>query len=79
MRHQIIILPLLIELAAAGPLAYGVCQAGCATLVMACYGAAGATWGATAGASAAPTVVACNLAFGKCQAACSVAGFCPTA
>jgi CHASE2 domain-containing sensor protein len=31
--------------ATAGPLAYGICQAGCATLVMACYGAAGFTWG----------------------------------
>jgi hypothetical protein len=29
----------------AGPAAYGVCQAGCATDVMACYAAGGATWG----------------------------------
>jgi hypothetical protein len=25
----------------AGPIAYGICQAGCATVVMACYAAAG--------------------------------------
>jgi hypothetical protein len=31
----------------AGPAAYGVCQAGCAAVVMACYAAGGATWGAT--------------------------------
>jgi len=29
----------------AGPAAYGVCQAGCAAVVMACYAAGGATWG----------------------------------
>lgn len=64
--------------AAAGPLAYAVCQAGCASVVMACYAAAGATWGATAGATAPGTVVACNTAFGKCQAACNLAsGFGP--
>ncbi|TQW06488.1 hypothetical protein IF2G_05910 [Cordyceps javanica] len=78
MRDHKIIFPFLVGTAAAGPLAYGICQAGCAGVVMACYGAAGATWGATAGASAAPTVIACNLAFGKCQAACVVAGCSPT-
>lgn len=31
----------------AGPLGYGACQAGCAAVVMACYSAAGFTWGAT--------------------------------
>lgn len=55
----------------AGPLGYGVCQAGCASVVMACYAAAGFTWGATAGATAPATIVACNLAFGKCEAACA--------
>lgn len=29
----------------AGPLAYGICQTGCNALVVACYGAAGATFG----------------------------------
>lgn len=31
----------------AGPAAYGVCQAGCATVAVACYGAAGAIMGVT--------------------------------
>lgn len=62
----------------AGPLAYGVCQAGCAGVVTACYAAAGATWGATAGIAAGPAVIACNLAFGKCQAACAVVALAPT-
>lgn len=31
----------LTPLALAGPLSYGICQAGCASIVMACYAAAG--------------------------------------
>jgi len=57
--------------ALAGPAGYGVCQAGCAALVMACYSAAGFTCGATLGASASTSIVACNTAFGSCQAACA--------
>ncbi|KAI0859552.1 hypothetical protein F4860DRAFT_249266 [Xylaria cubensis] len=54
----------------AGPAAYGICQAGCAAVVTACYAAAGFTWGATAGLSIPATIVACNTGFGTCQAAC---------
>ncbi|KAH9242424.1 hypothetical protein K456DRAFT_1805227, partial [Colletotrichum gloeosporioides 23] len=61
----------------AGPLGYGICQAGCAGVVTACYAAAGAVWGATAGAAAAPAVITCNVAFGKCQAACAVVALTP--
>lgn len=64
--------------ALAGPAAYGVCQGGCATIVMACYSAAGFTWGATVGASAPGTIIACNLAFGKCQAECAATLLAPT-
>jgi hypothetical protein len=64
--------------ASAGPAAYGICQAGCAGIVMACYSAAGFTWGATLGASAPATIIACNTAFGACQAACAAALFAPT-
>ncbi|KAH8600237.1 hypothetical protein B0O99DRAFT_612058 [Bisporella sp. PMI_857] len=56
---------------AASLIGYGVCQAGCSTVVMACYGAAGFTWGATLGATAPATIIACNSAFGTCQAACA--------
>lgn len=62
----------------AGPVGYGVCQAGCAGVVMACYSAAGFTWGATMGASAPATVLACNSAFGSCQAACAAVLLWPT-
>lgn len=51
----------------AGPVSYGTCQAGCAGVVMACYSAGGFTWGATAGATAPASIVACNAAFGACQ------------
>ncbi|KAF2648513.1 hypothetical protein K491DRAFT_576600, partial [Lophiostoma macrostomum CBS 122681] len=63
---------------AAGPAAYGVCQAGCSAIVMACYSAAGFTWGATLGASAPATVLGCNTAFGACQAACAATLLAPT-
>lgn len=40
----IVLIPTLnISVAVAGPAAYRVCQAGCATVVMACYSAAGFT------------------------------------
>jgi len=48
---------------------YGSMQGVCATGVMACYAAGGATWGATLGFTAPPTILACNAGFGACQAA----------
>lgn len=63
---------------AGGPLAYGICQTGCATVVVACYSAAGAVFGAVAAVAATPAVAACNTAYGTCQAACVAAGFAPT-
>ncbi|TDZ41237.1 hypothetical protein CTRI78_v009826 [Colletotrichum trifolii] len=66
-----------LPVAVAGPAAYGVCQAGCASIVVACYAAAGAVFGAIAGAAAPPAVVACNVAFGKCQCACAMSAICP--
>ena len=42
-------------------------------MAMACYAAAGAVWGATAGVGAPPAVVACNTAFGMCYSACAAA------
>ncbi len=59
--------------------AYGICQAGCASLVVACYAAAGLVFGTvTAGVGTSPAALACNVAFGKCSAACIAAGFSPT-
>ncbi|TGO59710.1 hypothetical protein BOTNAR_0157g00030 [Botryotinia narcissicola] len=39
----LITVAILAGIATAGPVAYGVCQSGCAAVVMACYGAGGAT------------------------------------
>lgn len=62
-----------------GPAAYGLCQAGCATVVVACYGAAGVVFGTvTAGATTAPAILACNVAFGKCSAVCAAVALAPT-
>ncbi|KAH7014050.1 hypothetical protein B0J12DRAFT_586659 [Macrophomina phaseolina] len=66
------------SLVSAGPTAYGVCQAECSGVVMACHAAAGFTRGATLGATAPASIVACNSAFGACQAACAVVLLAPT-
>ena len=64
-------LALFIPAVLAGSLGYGTCQAGCSAVVMACYGAAGFTWGTTFGATAPASIIVCNTAFGTCQAACA--------
>ncbi|CAE7186653.1 hypothetical protein PTTW11_07002 [Pyrenophora teres f. teres] len=64
--------------ASAGPIGYGICQAGCSAVVMACYSAAGFTWGATLGATAPASILACNAAYGTCQAACAAVLLGPT-
>jgi hypothetical protein len=69
---------LIAPLAIAGLAAYGICQAGCSGVVMACYAAAGFTWGATLGATAPASIIACNAAFGSCQAACALVLLSPT-
>ncbi|KAK0232361.1 hypothetical protein EDD85DRAFT_956211 [Armillaria nabsnona] len=64
----------------AGPIAYGICQTGCNTMAVACYAAAGATFGTVVAAAAAPAVIlACNASLGTCSTACAtVALFAPT-
>ncbi|KAM6501371.1 hypothetical protein JOM56_004385 [Amanita muscaria] len=64
----------------AGPLSYGLCQTGCNTVAVACYAAAGFTFGTVVAAPAAPVaIIACNAALGTCSAACATVGlFAPT-
>jgi hypothetical protein len=63
----------------AGPLAYGICQTGCNTVVVACYAAAGFTFGTvTAGMGVCPAIIACNVALGSCMAACAAVALTPT-
>lgn len=66
--------------ALAGPLgilAYGVCQAGCASVVVACYSAAGVAFGTMLAAAAPPAIVACNAGQGACYAACAAIALAP--
>ncbi|KAK6842002.1 hypothetical protein PG987_002862 [Apiospora arundinis] len=77
LRHTILILSAATS-TLAGPSAYGACQAGCSGLVVACYSAAGFTFGTVAAAAAPAAIVACNGAYGTCQAACAAALFAPT-
>ncbi|KAF2447884.1 hypothetical protein P171DRAFT_354022 [Karstenula rhodostoma CBS 690.94] len=69
---------LLVGTAAAGPIGYGICQTGCAAIVVACYSAAGFTFGTVLAAAAPPAILACNSAYGTCQAACAVVLLGPT-
>ncbi|KAG7446823.1 uncharacterized protein BT62DRAFT_931391 [Guyanagaster necrorhizus] len=64
----------------AGPIAYGICQTGCNGMAVACYAAAGFTFGTVIAAPAAPAaILACNAALGTCSTACAtVALLAPT-
>ncbi|KAL3122511.1 hypothetical protein niasHT_003047 [Heterodera trifolii] len=74
-----ILLLLSLNPAIGGPAAYGVCQAGCSAVVVACYAAAGAVFGTvTAGIGTPHAILACNTAYGSCQSACWTALFSPT-
>ncbi len=73
-----LITALLVSTSYAGLLAYGICQTGCNALAVACYGAAGFTFGTVTGGAAVPPVIAgCNVALGACMAGCVAAGAAP--
>ncbi|KZT10598.1 uncharacterized protein LAESUDRAFT_644095 [Laetiporus sulphureus 93-53] len=58
--------------AAAGPIAYGLCQTGCNTVAVACYAAAGFQFGTVVASPLVPaTILACNAALGTCSATCA--------
>lgn len=71
---------LLSSSASAGPIAAGICYAGCAAVTVACFSAAGFTFGTVPGAviAATPVLAACNAAFGICEASCVAALIVPT-
>ncbi|EME86517.1 uncharacterized protein MYCFIDRAFT_43367 [Pseudocercospora fijiensis CIRAD86] len=75
--QKIFTLSMLATYVTAGPAAYGICQAGCAGVTVACYSAAGFVFGVALPA-APPAILACNAAFGSCQAACWAALIAPT-
>jgi hypothetical protein len=52
---------------------------GCNTVVVACYAAAGVTFGTVAAPAAPAAIIACNTALGTCSATCAtVALLAPT-
>ena len=62
-----------------GFFAYGICQTGCNAVAVACYAAAGFTFGTITGGIGVPaSIVACNSALGTCMASCVLAGLAPT-
>lgn len=71
----LIVVLLFVQLTFAGPIAAGICYAGCAGVVVACFSAAGFIFGTVPGAiiAATPALAACNAAFGACEAACVAA------
>ena len=66
-----------INQASAGPLSYGICQTGCNAVGVACYAAAGFTFGTVAAPLAVPALLQCNAGLGLCMAACVAAGCAP--
>lgn len=63
-------LPLLTE---GGIISYGICQTGCNSLAVACYAAAGFTFGVpTWGAAIPAALVSCNSALGVCMTVCAL-------
>lgn len=72
------IFALLIIQVQSGPIAYGIFQAGCAGVVVACYSAAGFVFGNVLAAGAPPAIIACNTAYASCQASCAVVALAPT-
>ncbi|KAK0232409.1 hypothetical protein EDD85DRAFT_108986 [Armillaria nabsnona] len=63
----------------AGPIAYGICQTGCNVVAVACYAAAGFTFGTVAAPVAPVAIIGCNSALGTCSAMCAgVALLAPT-
>ncbi|KAI7823193.1 hypothetical protein BC939DRAFT_397347 [Gamsiella multidivaricata] len=78
LRHLAVVCTIL-GVSNAGPLAYGICQSGCNALVVACYAAAGFTFGTITAGAAVPAVIAgCNAALGTYMVGCVAAGCAPT-
>ncbi|KAF8898031.1 hypothetical protein CPB84DRAFT_1781195 [Gymnopilus junonius] len=71
MRSALLIALPFISMAAAGPIAYGICQTGCNTVAVACYAAAGLTFGTIAAPAAPAAILGCNAALGTCSATCA--------
>ncbi|KAL5519693.1 hypothetical protein ACEPAG_1353 [Sanghuangporus baumii] len=54
-----------------GPITYALCQTGCNFGAVACYAAAGFSFGTVLAATAPASILACNALQGVCMAACA--------
>lgn len=61
----------------AGPIVYGICQSDCAAVVVACYIAAGATFGTVATVAAPAVIVGYSTEFGACSTKCAAVALLP--
>ncbi|KAG1726616.1 uncharacterized protein EDB91DRAFT_1061537 [Suillus paluster] len=77
LKSIVVLLTAVAAPAVAGPLGYAICQTGCNSLAVACYGAAGFTMGVALPAVPA-VLVSCNVGLGTCMAACAVVALSPT-
>ncbi|KAF8351847.1 hypothetical protein F5887DRAFT_4392 [Amanita rubescens] len=83
MRLSKLLLPIAVALSStgivnAGPIAYGLCQTVCNFGAVACYAAAGFTFGTVAAPAAPPIILACNAAQGACMTLCAPLLVAPT-
>lgn len=82
MRTLVLLIALVVlyaPMAHGGILAYGICQSGCNAVAVACYAAAGFTFGTiSAGVAIPPAIIACNSALGVCMVACAGVALTPT-
>jgi hypothetical protein len=61
-----------------GITAYGICQTGCNGVAVACYAAAGFTFGTVTGGVGVPaSIIGCNVALGACMASCALVALSP--
>lgn len=80
-KSVVIFLALMIQFTQGGRVGYAICYARCISLATACYAAAGFTftYGSIPSAvpigpmGANPALIACNAAFGVCEAGCMAA------
>ncbi|KAF8980957.1 hypothetical protein BDQ17DRAFT_1413669 [Cyathus striatus] len=79
MRLSAVVFPLAFApLVLGGPIAYGICQAGCTAAAATCYSAAGFIFGIYVPPLAPAAITACNTALATCSAACYMSWFAPT-
>src|SRR5260221_3682396 len=71
-NHLFLIAAITATPALVSPFTYGTCQTGCHIVMVACYSAAGFTFGTVAAPAVPAAILGCNSALGTCSASCAV-------